>query len=313
MEPVFDRPESLSTERKQIKTAKRLALFYLGEPAESARFPDIQGCFSNTLIVTMASGQECVIQFRSQRINMEHFNRARRLLGDAVPKIAKLADDSLKKDGIKPYCMSVIPGKTMYEAGHLQNVKTLRSLGQLFSRCRVPGDSAGVVDQVVIPKLKVLRHSAQAHIKPFRDVIENLLTDAAQLKRLPLFYSHPDLNRTNILVHENGRVSGIVDWDGACALPFGMGFCKIYDLAGEIIDGKFYMPSNFEDAERGFWSELFHGLPAEIRQTLQSELEAVQTSVTIGTILLGRSPAVLKVLLTYCIPPLRGGKPPYAK
>lgn len=125
----------------------------------------------------------------------------------------------------------------------------------------------------------------------------------------------------NILVHEDWQVSGIVDWEGASQLPFGMGFCRIHGLAGYFMRSEFIMPDDFEDAERSFWSEVFEGVPMAVRRTLKSELQAVQTSVVMGTLLENLDPehgfnkAALKALprfLTYRIPALRGKEPPYA-
>jgi len=142
-----------------------------------------------------------------------------------------------------------------------------------------------------------------------------------QLKILPLFISHADLNHVNILVQEDGEVSGIVDWELSSDLPFGMGCCRIHDLVGRFTGGEFRMPEGFEDAERGFWEVILDGIPADIRRVLDANLHAVQMSVHIGTLLDtldiqsdGFNPAGLKALpkfLTYQIPALRGQEPPY--
>ena len=147
-----------------------------------------------------------------------------------------------------------------------------------------------------------------------------------QSKRPPLFISHFDLNQVNILIDQNYQVSGIVDWELSSLLPFGIGLSRIHTLAGEFSEGKFHMPDEFEESERGFWEEIFKGVPADIRKVLDANLEAVQTSVLLGT-LLGTfeldhgkpgpcNPVVVAALpkfLSYRIPFLRGSDPPYAK
>jgi hypothetical protein len=142
---------------------------------------------------------------------------------------------------------------------------------------------------------------------------------------ISLFISHFDLNQVNILIDENYHVSGIVDWELSSLFPFGMGLSRIHTLAGEFSEHKFYMPDEFEEAERGFWEEIFYGVPADIREVLNTNLEAVQTSVLLGTLLdtfelddgkLGLcNPAMVAALpkfLSYRIPFLKGADPPYA-
>lgn len=105
-----------------------------------------------------------------------------------------------------------------------------------------------------------------------------------------------------------------------------MGLSPIHTLAGEFSEGKFHMLDEFEECERGFWEEIFKSVPADIRKVLDANLEAVQTSVLLGTLLgafelddreLGRCNLVVVValpkFLSYRIPFLRGSYPPYAK
>ena len=86
------------------------------------------------------------------------------------------------------------------------------------------------------------------------------------------------------------------------------------------------MPDEFEKSERGFWEEIFKGVPVDVRKVLDTNLEAVQTSVLLGTLLgafelddgkIGQcNPVVLAALpkfLSYRIPSLRGSDPPYVK
>jgi hypothetical protein len=158
-------------------------------------------------------------------------------------------------------------------------------------------------------------------IKPFREDIQRLLDNSDQLKILPLFILYADLNHEDILVQENGEVSGIVDWELSSGLLFGMGCCRIHDLAGRLTDGEFRMPEIFEDAEQGFWEAILDGIPTDIRWVLDANLHAVQTSIHIGTLLDtleiqsdSFNPAALKALpkfLTCPIPTLRGQEPPY--
>jgi len=77
-----------------------------------------------------------------------------------------------------------------------------------------------------------------------------LLGKLDRLQTLPLFVSHFGLNDVNIMVDDNCEVSGLIDWELPTPLPFGVGFSRIYTLAGEYSDRKFHMPPEFKDAEK---------------------------------------------------------------
>jgi Phosphotransferase enzyme family len=161
--------------------------------------------------------------------------------------------------------------------------------------------------------------SSSENTHTFKDVARDLLGKLDQLKKLPLFVPHFDLNEMNIMVDENCEVLGIVDWELSSPLPFGMGFSRIHTLAGEFSERK----SEFEESERGSWQEIFNGVPAAVRKILDANLDAVQTAVTLGT-LLGTfeleegtwnpvSVEALPKFLSYRRPLIRGLDPPYLK
>ncbi|KAL8908651.1 MAG: hypothetical protein Q9171_005363 [Xanthocarpia ochracea] len=125
------------------------------------------------------------------------------------------------------------------------------------------------------------------------------------------------------MVDDNCEVSGIVDWELSTPLPFGMGFCRIHTLAGEFSEKKFHMSPQFEDAEKVFWQEIWGGIPQSVREFLRANWEAVQSAVTLGTLLdafqleegkLGPyNPVVVEALpklLTYRLPLKRGASSP---
>ena len=206
------------------------------------------------------------------------------------------------------------------------NVAAMASLGKLLARCIMDKSSASSIQDEVVAKLDKRLESARTEIDPFRDIIRDLKaqTQPCGLERLPLFCSHCDLNHMNVMVLADGEISGIIDWElSPPPQPFGMGLHRIHDLAGEFRQGTYYEYENCEEMERSFWSELMKALPANHRETITNNLSAVQTSLTIGTIMWAFdlenegffSPAVVRALpkfLTYRIPALRGNGPPYA-
>ncbi|KAF2463818.1 uncharacterized protein BDR25DRAFT_307529 [Lindgomyces ingoldianus] len=324
-----DLPKCLNTPSKQASKARQLAHMHSGILAKKARGPRPQGFFSRTMIVTLQNGEDVVIQFRPEPLDLESFQVARRALGAIVPNIKVMEDEDLECEGIWVYWMECIPGKTWLDGARGRvsqtRVTTVRSLGRILSKGYVGNTSALVVDRNLRPHLELLLASEDPQIRLFHAVARDLLGKLDQLKSLPLFVAHFDLNNVNIMVNDNCEVSGIIDWELSTPLPFGMGFGRIHTLAGEFSEKKFYMPPEFEDAERGFWQEVWDGIPEYVRS--HADPEAVQIAVTLGTLLnafqieegkIGPfNPVVIDAipkLLTYRIPLIRGtDSPPYSE
>ncbi|KAF1962797.1 hypothetical protein CC80DRAFT_487265 [Byssothecium circinans] len=226
--------------------------------------------------------------------------------------------------------MTCIPGKTWHEGarGRFEQtrVTTVRSLARILSKGYIGDSSEPVVDGNLRPHLELLLSSEDDQIRRFHDVGRDLFSKLDRLKILPLFVSHFDLNDVNIMVDDNCEVSGIVDWELSTPLPFGMGFCRIHTLAGEFSEKKFHMPPQFEDAEKGFWQEIWDGIPRNVRELFQANPEVVQTAVTLGTLLNAfqldegkvgpYNPVVVEALpklLSYRIPLIRRSDPPYSE
>lgn len=328
-----DLPNCLNTPSKQATKARQLAYLHSGIPAKKTRLPQPQGYFSRTVIVTLQNGEEVVIQFRPEPLNLEPFEVARKALGAAVvPDVKAIQDDELQRAGIGVYWMTCIPGRTWLDGARgsraQTRVTTVRSLGRILSKGYVDDSSELVVERQLRHHLALLLSSDDAQIRRFHPVVRDLLAKLDQLKILPLFVAHFDLNDVNVMVDGNCEVSGLVDWELSTPSPFGMGFCRIHTLAGEFSEGKFYMPPLFEDAERGFWQEIWDGITDEkVRGVLHANCEAVQIAVTLGTLLdafqleeggnIGSyNPVVVEALpkfLTYRIPLIRGVSSPYSE
>lgn len=143
------------------------------------------------------------------------------------------------------------------------------------------------------------------------------------MKGLPLWVAHYDLNEVNVLIDDDCNITGLIDWELFTPLPFEVCFGRIHTYAGEYTGGGFWVPDEFEDAERAFWKELFDGMPANVRDKLKGKINLVQDAVILGTLLdclsfengkviVGEvSKKALPKLLTYRIPFVRGGERPY--
>ncbi|KAF2492472.1 hypothetical protein BU16DRAFT_552085 [Lophium mytilinum] len=247
--------------------------------------------------------------FRPEPLDIEPFELARTVLGPVVPDVQLLKDENLASEGIWAYWMTCTPGKTW-----LDGARGRRSQSRVTT-----GSSKLVIDNKLRPHLELLLSSPNERSYEFRDFARDLLGKLDWLQILPLFVSHFDLNDINILVDDNCEVSGLIDWELSTRLPFGMGFGRIYTLAGEYSDRKFHMPPEFEDAEKGFCEEVYKGIPAEVRKSIEENPDIVQIAVTLGTLLnafrldddvIGScNPVVIEALpklLTYRIPVIRG-------
>jgi hypothetical protein len=327
-----DFPPELNNAERQIHKAKELALQHLGIKALSAQLTTTQGCFSKTLEVFLQDGRSVIIQFRIEALDVTPFLRARKLLGDIVPIIEVIHDPELVKAGIWPFYMTRIPGKPWLEyedvCNEIQLATCSKSLGRVFARCFILGNAGEVVDSDIIPNLHKIQALAleREDVKPFSAFITQLTEEAPALKKLPLFLGHLDINGMDVLVGEDGEITGIIDWElSPPPQPFGVACYCIQYLAGEIISKVFRPRTEFEAIDRAFWAGLVENSPAEIREILEANWEAVQTAVMIGTVFkvfpvegdevsVSRiSLGALPMLMRYRIPALRGEGKAYAE
>lgn len=179
------------------------------------------------------------------------------------------------------------------------------------------------VETKLRPHLDAILASPLEDILPYRATVEGFARRLDEFAQLPLWVAHYDLNDVNVLIDENCDVTALIDWELSSPLPFGAGFGRIHTLAGEYTGGEFWMPDEFEVAERGFWTELFNGMPARIRGMLEKRLDLVQDLVLLATLLgcfisedgkVGVGQVTLKALpkfMTNRIPFVRGQEQPY--
>jgi hypothetical protein len=179
------------------------------------------------------------------------------------------------------------------------------------------------VEQVVRPHLEAILAGSLEAVAPYRGLLNGFLDRVEEFGKLPLWVAHYDLSEVNVLIDENCEVTGVIDWELSAPKPFGVGFGRIHTLAGEYTGGEFWMPEEFEVAERAFWGKMFDGMPPEVRKGLEEKMDLVQDAVILGTLPdcffwedghVGCGPVSVKALpkfVTYRIPFVRGNEPPY--
>lgn len=286
--------------------------------------------------MALKNGREYAVQFRPEELDLDTFRTARKALGEVVPEAGVLEDDELKEHGIHAYWMTRIPGRIWLRGvagkGDAGRVSICKSLGQVFSEGFLdPASSPGLsseeaVDKTIRPHLEAILASELTKLDPFKNAIQILLDKLDDIKSLPLWIAHFDINEVNVLVDDNCHVTGIIDWELSRPLPFGVGFGRIHTIAGEFNEGKFYMPACFVEAEKAFWHAVLGGMGAERRELLEGMADVVQLAVLVGTVcstvsLEGGKLCIhevslgsLEKFLSYRVPMVRGeDEPPYTK
>lgn len=288
----------------------------------------MQGLFSRTLFLTLADGREVAQQFRTEKLDVDAFSIARDALGPVVPEATALGSDELEGQGAWAYSMNRLPGQLWVHGvagkGGEGRIAITKSLGRVLSKGLLASSSGEAVDTKIRPHLEAILASPLEEIDPWRGHIQSYLDKLEQFKTLPLWVSHYDLNEVNILIDEDCQVTGLIDWELSTPLPFGVGLGRIHTIAGEYTEGEFWGPPEFEEADRGFWNELFDGMRADVRDSLKSQADIVRDAIILGTLLDtfyyidgevgGGGDVTLKALpkfLTYRMPFVRGNDPPY--
>jgi hypothetical protein len=270
-----------------------------------------------------------VVQFRTEKLGLNAFKPAKRALADKVPDIVALADEELESEGAWAYSLDRLPGRMWLHGvagkGAKGRIAINKSLGRVFPKGWLADGSSEAVRDTVRPHLEAVLASDLDEVVPYRPLLQGFLNRLDEFGRLPLWVSHYDLNEVNVLVDEDCEVTGLINWELSTPKPFGIGFGRIHTLAGEYTGGEFWMPEEFEDAEKGFWKALFDGMPAKTRAVMEQNIHLVQDAVILGTLLdvffceegnPGCGQVSIKALpkfLTYRIPFVRGDEPPYQK
>jgi aminoglycoside phosphotransferase (APT) family kinase protein len=322
-----DLPKLLNTPTKQVKRIKKLVSEHLGSASKRVDRPPMQGMFSRTFFVTLVDGREVVIQFRTEQLDLDAFKVAKGALGPVVPEAIALQDEELEKEGVWAYSLERLPGKMWVHGvagkGAEGRIAVNRSLGRVLSKGCLADTSGEAMSTKVRPHLEAILASPLDEVATYRPLLQEFIDKLDEISKLPLWVSHYDLNDVNVLIDESCEVTGLIDWELSTPKPFGVGLGRIHTLAGEYTGGEFWMPDEFEVAERAFWKELFAGMSQKTRGILEENIGLVQDAVILGTLLdtffwedgkVGCGGVSIKALpkfLTYRIPQVRGDEPPY--
>lgn len=195
-------------------------------------------------------------------------------LGPVVPDAVAWEDEDLFRVGVWAYSFTRLYGKMWVHGiagkGAKGRIAINKSLGRVLSKgCLDNSSSEEAVNGLVRSHLEALLASPLEEINPYRHRLRGFYDNLEQLKKLPLWIALCDLNEVNVLIDEECNITGLIDWELSTPLPFGVNFSRIHTYAGEYTGGEFWVPDEFEDAERAFWKELVDGMAAETRDNLE--------------------------------------------
>ena len=299
-----------------IKEAKAIACYHLDEAVASAKECVQQGMFSRTVVVKMKSKSQYVVQLCVETVHEENSQQAHDILGDIVPVPTRVI---LPESPVPyTYIMPFIEGSTWYRArwvapqfeGH--HVKVAEQIGEIIGKCCAPPNKGvpSSIDTFIIPRLEMYEKWDEPTIGPFKPLSRNCLDRVGELKKLPLCWTHYDINMMNTIVDEDsGTLKGILDWEESYWMPLGINTCRIVELAADNRGGKLEPKSFSGDMEKAFWTGLFRCAPKEIRSLLSEMQLAMDIGMIMDTFFEAKNPphpshvgVLSDALATYCVP-----------
>lgn len=267
----------------------------------------VQGYSSTTYIATFANGNSVVLQFRpsDRAIDVEFFKIARKQIGDFAPSTRLLTNH---EDSLLVYELSRIPGISFGRLCNVPNFVQLlptvaEGLGILLGKCCMENSSCRTDKKWVTSVIEDLKKSAQNPLLvSFKDDFTAMLerVQSGALDDLPLSISNGDMNPTNLMVTEQGVVSGLVDWEMMDIWPLGFDLGAIHWIMGSGFGEKYSLYENADEIEKRFWVAFMSSVPRYVADNLVG----LQFAMKVGTVinLVDLNMPRLRADLDYTIP-----------
>lgn len=276
----------LGSEASVVSVARTIAAQHFGADPVSAEECVVQGEYSRTVQVSMKDEAHFIVQLRVDPVNEENAQQAHDILGDLVPVPTRviLQVDTVPYAYIMPRC----PGSTWLTEdeegrGAEFHVKVAGQIGDMIGKCCDYNQSEhDAIDTFIVPRLTMYLAWDEPTIAPFKGLIRTLLERVHDLRKLPMCWTHWDINMMNIMVDDDAMVTGILDWEESYWLPLGMNTGRISELAAYNQRGVLVKRSFSDDMEAAFWRSFFQAVPTEVRGLVQE----IQLAKDIGLIML---------------------------
>ena len=268
----------------------------------------VQGYSSTTYIATFANGNSIVLQFRptDRAIDVEFFKIARMQIGDFAPSTRLLTEH---EDSLLVYELSRIAGISFCRLRHVPNFVRLlptvaEGMGILLGKCCMENSSCRTDKRWAISSLiEDLKRIAQDPLLlSFKDDFTAMLerVQSGALDDLPLSITNGDMSPTNLMVTEQGVVSGLVDWEMMRICPLGFDLGAIHWIKGSGLGEKYSLYENADEIENRFWVAFMSSVPRYVAENLVG----LQFAMKVGTVLnlLDLNIPRLRADLDYTIP-----------
>ena len=218
----------LSTKASVLKEARAIATYHLGGQTASAKECILQRMFSRTIDVAMKDKKHYIIQLRAESVHEENAQQAHDILGNVVPVPVRVVREGSPVPFA--YVMPCVPGSTWPTKERRSNwpaanyVKVAGQVGDMIGRCCSPQSDSQrhVMDTFIIPHLQLYLDWEDPGVAPYKELIRGLLERANELRKLPLCFTHWDINMMNIMVSDDADICGILDWEESYWMPLGM-------------------------------------------------------------------------------------------
>ena len=151
----------------------------------------------------------------------ENAQRAHDILGDVVPVPVRVVREGSPVPFA--YVMPCVPGSTWAIKDRrsdwpaANHAKVAGQIGDMIGRCCAPQSSSEghVIDTFIVPSLQLYLDWDEPGVAPYKELIRGLLERAHELYKLPLCFTHWDINMMNIMVNDDAAICGILDWEEA--------------------------------------------------------------------------------------------------
>ncbi|KAJ4473427.1 hypothetical protein C8J55DRAFT_379031, partial [Lentinula edodes] len=169
-------------------------------PLTSIVTHDDQGCGSSTSIVIYADGTKVVIQLRDSPVDTALIALARGRLGDIVPLVRTVQETQTHH----AYGMPYIDGyrwSPLILTSLEDDIGVTQQLGEILTKLKLDLPNDDVVINHIIPRLENVLENGMPDVEDaviLRSRIENLLSRAHNLEKLPLTFCHIDINPFNV-------------------------------------------------------------------------------------------------------------------
>ncbi|KDR67853.1 hypothetical protein GALMADRAFT_146858 [Galerina marginata CBS 339.88] len=241
---------------------------------------------SHTFIANYGDDTEAIIKLRDRPIDIAIVHLARTLLGDIVPNLVSLKATKTSY----AYGQPKIPGDRWDPMTYLtveDDTAVSVQFANILARCRLHLGSGTVVDDYVIPCMNSIINAVSAENEPFNYMLKDLvnaylkrltaLRDRANhLKLLDLMLCHTDPNPFNVIIDESfspPKITGLIDWEEAKFLPFGMNSSEIRMIAVLNIDGYDQVSEAAKSVAVAFWNTLVAGVTDDHKNIVLDSME----------------------------------------